>query len=66
MFLKISFKNKTKKVKFLPLYKDIKEMNKLIKDITGLPSENVEFFFFDVENEKISLQDSHDIEYFMD
>ncbi len=41
-------------------------MKKLIADIAQIPEQKLEFFFFDVEDEKITIQDSHDIEYFLD
>ncbi len=53
MFLKISFLDQTKKLKFEPKYKNIEEMKNLVTEIAQIPKESFKIFFFDFVNEKI-------------
>ena len=66
MFLKVKFGDQIKKVRFHERYENIQEFRKLIAEITGYEDDYIRVFFFDVENEKIEIADSHDIEYFKD
>lgn len=66
MFLKINFQDKMKKVKFQDKYLDLDEFKDFIEDLTKCKYENLEVFFLDSEDDKIKIQDIHDLEYFVD
>ena len=64
MFIvKLAYDDNIKKIKFQDEYRDINVLKKVVQDITRY--ENFTMSFVDLENEKLYLEDNHDMEYFL-
>ena len=64
MFLKLVYHGKIKKIRFEESYKQLENLHQIVKDIFKLEKFNL--YFFDVEGDKIFIDDCHDLEYFID
>ena len=65
MFLKINWNNKTKKISLTADLHNYQKFLEIIKVVTGLDPKNLEIYFFDVENEKLPMNDRLDFDYFL-
>lgn len=65
-FLKITYETKTKKIMFKAEYKEYDNLMETVRDITGLKNNEMKISFFDIENDKIFIDDCHDLEYFFE
>lgn len=65
MFLKIHWNNKTKKVSFSPELQTHEKFTEILTAVTGLNTNCLEVTFFDVENEKLPINDKLDFDYFL-
>lgn len=66
MFLKIVTKDLIKKMKFKNDLYDLKNLKQVVSEITGLPQTAFILVFKDAENEEVTINDNHDMEYFID
>lgn len=65
MFLKLVFKDQTKKINFNEEYSDLEKLKDLIRSIKAWNLKNFTLSFEDTENEVVELKDNHDMDYFL-
>ena len=66
MFLKLKYKNQTKKLKFKPEYHDIETLLDLCTNITGWSRDKLKLKYRDVEGDELSIVNGEDLEYFIE
>ena len=65
MFLKVIWNNKTKKISFPVELQSHEKFLEILKTITGHDVSTLEISFYDVENEKLPINDRLDFDYFI-
>lgn len=66
MFLKITFNDEMKKLRFKPEYQDLDNLLKLCSDITRWPKDEITLKFKDIEGDDLSILTEDDLEYFIE
>lgn len=65
MFLKLVYKDQTKKINFTDDLKNLEKLHNLIRNIKAWNVKDFTLSFEDQENETVELHDNHDMDYFL-
>lgn len=64
--IRIEYNQKIKKIMLKEEHKNLQNFNTIISEVSQLNPSNYNMFFFDVEEDKIQIEDQHDLDYFLE